>query len=85
MDKESKINRVLIPIDFFKYMGAASTEGHSLYRCLKQLYVKLNTGLPASAAVQRLFYLGGRVLTPLRNRLSAEHFKMMVFLRLAKW
>jgi hypothetical protein len=25
------------------------------------------------------------VFTPLRTRLSAEHFEMMVFLRLAKW
>jgi hypothetical protein len=30
-DEESKISRVLVPSDFFKYIGAASTGGHSLY------------------------------------------------------
>jgi hypothetical protein len=35
MDKEGKTGRVLVPGDFFKYMGAASKDGHSLYRCLK--------------------------------------------------
>lgn len=56
------------------------------YPHIKDLYISLNTGLPASAAVERLFSLGGRVFSPLRtSRLSAEHFEMMVFLRLAKW
>jgi len=70
-----------------RYLADRSSEISSLhcYPTIKQLYVKLNTGLPASAAVERLFSLGGRVFTPLRNRLSAEHFEMMVFLRLAKW
>ena len=54
------------------------------YPHIKQLFVALNTGLPASAAVERLFSIGDRVFTPLHTRLSAEHFEMMVFLRLAK-
>jgi hypothetical protein len=32
---ENKSSRVLVPSDLFKYQGAASTEGHSLYQCLK--------------------------------------------------
>ena len=45
-----------------------------------------NTELPASAAVERLFSLCGRVFSPLRSRLSSEHFEMMLFLRTgAKW
>ena len=34
---------------------------------IRQIFVELNTGLPASAAVKRLFSLGGRVFTPLRT------------------
>jgi len=48
------------------------------------VFKSLYTGLPASAAVERLFSLGGRVFTPLRTRLSADHIEMMMFLRLAK-
>ena len=35
---------------------------------------------------KRLFTLGGRVFSPLRSRLTIEHFEMMLFLRTAaKW
>ena len=70
-----------------RYLDDSSSEITSVncYPHIKQLFVALNTGLPASAAVERLFSLGGRVFTPLRTRLSAEDFEMMVFLRLAKW
>jgi len=41
-------------------------------------------GLPASAAVERLFSLVGRVFSPLRSKLSSEHFEMMLFMRCVK-
>ncbi len=70
-----------------RYLADRSSELTSLhcYPNIKQLFIALNTGLPASAAVERLFSLGGRVFTPLRTRMSASHFEMMIFLRLAKW
>ena len=69
-----------------RYLNDCSSDPSSLnaYPHIKQLYVALNTGLPASAAVERVFSLGGRVFSPLRTKLSAEHFEMMIFLRLAK-
>jgi len=68
-----------------RYPSDSSSDLSSLnaYPHIKELYVLLNTGLPASAAVERLFSLGGRVFSPLRTRLSSEHFEMMVFLHLA--
>lgn len=54
------------------------------YPAIRQMFIDLNTGLPASAAVERLFSLGGRVFTPLRTCLSSHHFEMMMFLRLSK-
>ena len=70
-----------------RYPSDSSSDLSSLnaYPHIKELYVLLNTGLPASAAVERLFSLGGRVFSPLRTRLSSEHFEMMVFLHLATW
>ena len=55
----------------------------ALYVCknLKNVFIKLNTPLPSSAAVERLFSLGKDVLRPKRASLSDEHFEMMVFLK----
>ena len=70
-----------------KYLADASNELQSLnmYPHVKEQYITLNTTLPASAAVERLFSLGGRIFLPTRSRLSSEHFEMMMFLRMAKW
>jgi hypothetical protein len=51
---------------------------------IRDLYVESNTALPASAAAERLFSLGGRVFTPFRSSLTDEHFEQLVFLR-ANW
>ena len=69
-----------------KYLGDSSSELSSLhsYTTIRKLFLKLNTGLPSSAAVERLFSLGGKVFTPLRSRLNSKHFEMMVFLRACK-
>lgn len=48
---------------------------------LKLLFVKYNTTLPSSAAVERIFSTGKDVLRPKRSGLSDEHFDMLVFLK----
>ena len=57
----------------------------SKYPSLKQLYIELNSTLPASAAVERLFSLGGKVFSPLRTRMTSEHFEMLMIMRSAKF
>ena len=73
-------------IEIDRYLTDSSTELSSLsnYPHIRQLYMQLNTGLPASAAVERLFSLSGRVFSPLRSTLSSKHFEILVFLRLCK-
>jgi len=44
------------------------------YPDIRNVYLKMNTGLPESAAVERLFSLGGQILTPLCSHLNNEHF-----------
>jgi hypothetical protein len=53
----------------------------SSFPYIRKLFIQLNTGLPSSAAVERLFSLGGRVLTPMRTQLSDQRFESLVFLR----
>jgi len=55
------------------------------YPHVRHLYVQMNTGLPSSAAAERLFSLGGCIFSLLRARLSSDHFEMLTFLHLSKW
>ena len=50
---------------------------------IKDLFIKYNTPLPSSAAVERLFSIGKDVLKPKRSGLTDEHFEMLVFLKRA--
>ena len=45
------------------------------------LFIKYNTGLPSSAAVERLFSTAGDVLRPKRACLSEANFEHLVFLK----
>jgi len=69
-------------VDKFVRDGAAGLDSLKECRYINKLYVTLNTGLPSSASVERLFLFGGRIFTPLRSRMTSEHFEMMMFLRM---
>uniref|UniRef100_A0A8C6LKI7 HAT C-terminal dimerisation domain-containing protein n=1 Tax=Nothobranchius furzeri TaxID=105023 RepID=A0A8C6LKI7_NOTFU len=59
--------------------------GHELeilnqFPTVKKIYMKYNTPTPSSAPVERLFSLGGLVLSPKRNRLS-DRFEKLLLMR----
>ena len=45
---------------------------------IKRIFIMLNSVLPASAAVERLFSVGGLVFVPNRARLSDRNFENLV-------
>jgi len=47
---------------------------------LNKAFAKFNTTLPSSAAVERLFSLGKRVMSPNRAQMSDSTFEMNVML-----
>jgi len=51
------------------------------FALVNKMFVAKNTALPSSAAVERLFSIGGQILTPQRKGLSDEHFEELLMLR----
>jgi hypothetical protein len=47
----------------------------------QEVFVKYNTPLPSSAAVERLFSEGSDILRPKRSCLTADNFEKLVFLK----
>lgn len=46
-----------------------------------ELFIKYNTHLPSSAAVERLFSIGSDILKPKASALMADNFENLVFLK----
>ncbi|KAK1905735.1 Zinc finger BED domain containing protein 1 [Dissostichus eleginoides] len=61
-----------------KNLGTPALED---FPTVKQVFIKYNTTLPSSAAVERLFSHGGNLFTPQCNRMTDEHFEQVFLLR----
>ncbi|XP_032682818.1 uncharacterized protein LOC116849605 [Odontomachus brunneus] len=54
------------------------------YPKLKKLFLKYNTALPSSASVERMFSVGGSVLTPQRGHLYDDTIEQQILLKINK-
>jgi hypothetical protein len=66
---------------FFEEKNTENLQVLNAYPIIKKLFLKYNTALPTSAAVERIFSLGGRILSPLRTKLGDFNFESLMFLR----
>ena len=46
-----------------------------------EVFLKYNTSIPSSAAVEMVFSIGSDILRPKRSSLSLENFEQFVFIR----
>ncbi len=73
------------PIDsFLKSDRTDSLTVLDSYPALKAIFLTLNSNLPSSAPVERLFSVGGLVFSPKRSRLSDKKFESLVLLKYNK-
>jgi hypothetical protein len=65
---------------FDEYKHWADSSAEVLPPGLMDYFIEYNTTLPSSAAVERLFSLGKRVLSPTRCLISDQAFEWMVLI-----
>ncbi|KAI9552679.1 hypothetical protein GHT06_020556 [Daphnia sinensis] len=82
--KQENFSNSVWKMELSRYLESKNTAELSClnqFPSIKQLFHYYNVGLPASAACERLFSFGGRILTPMRTLLGDINFEMLVFLR----
>ncbi|XP_043269475.1 uncharacterized protein [Venturia canescens] len=72
-----------VSVEIARYMASPSTNLEMLeeHPLIKRLFIKFNTPLPSSAAVERLFSFATMMDLPKWNRLTDEHFEQRVLMK----
>jgi len=72
---------VLAEVDCYLADPDVRTASIQKYPRLAEAFLKYNSALPSSAAVERLFSCGGQILVPRRCKLGDDMFQKLLFLR----
>jgi len=70
-----------------QYLHSTSKDVYSIgvWSQLLELFLRLNTPLPSSAAVERLFSCAGLIMSHKRTKLTDKRFENLVFLKANEW
>jgi len=77
----SSQNPLAVQLENYLSNPSTSVEYLKGYPYVMNAFVKANSTLPSSAAVERLFSVAGQILSSRRCKLSDKHFDLFVFLR----
>lgn len=78
---ETRANRARVEALNFLDDRSKVLQTLSSYKNVCSVFLKYNTCLPSSAPVERLFSIGGLILTPRRNNLSDAAFQQLLMLK----
>lgn len=74
-------NQIEVEVSQFLLDGRIENTIMNEYKYIKSVFIKYNTTLSSSAPVERVFSQTSLIFTPRRNRLSADSFEKIVFLK----
>ena len=80
-DTNVAFNSVSAELDMYINDTSRDIDSLHCFPLVKKVFVAKNTLLPSSAPLERLFSIGGQILTPRRNGLSDENFEELLMLR----
>ena len=78
---ETRANRAKVEALNFLDDRSKVLQTLSSYSNVCSTFLKYNTSLTSSAPVERLFSIGGLILTPRRNKLSDAAFQQLLMLK----
>ncbi|KAK2185108.1 hypothetical protein NP493_246g02106 [Ridgeia piscesae] len=74
----------LVQLDEYLLNRSTETAAVMAWPLIKELFIRTNTPLPASAACKRLFSAAGHIFTPLRARIGDKNVENQLVLKLNK-
>jgi hypothetical protein len=72
-------------LDQFLHSSSTGVASITAWPQLKDMFIRLNTPLSASFAVERLFSCAGMIMNDRRTRLNDKNFENLVCLKVNSW